>query len=180
MPTSEKYAEKCLPLELPEFKRRLVHCGDHELDCYRRDVTAQRKARLQTQGVYVKPLQGAECAEGGAILCVEAVDALKGRYALDIAIADQAQAYTSTKRNEEDPLRCILIRKRDFELVPETRRAHVARLLEQDPRGVRIPLNVFLYGKLAAGHKYERPRNVNYTSVGCKQKQRTSAFRSSF
>ena len=60
MLTSEKYAEKCLDLHFAKFEGRLIHCGDHKFDCYRRDVTAQRKALLQTQGLYLKPVQDAE------------------------------------------------------------------------------------------------------------------------
>ena len=40
-----------------------------------------------------------------------------------------------------------------------------------------IPLNVFLYGDLAARHNYERQRNLNFTSVSCKQRPRTSVFK---
>ena len=100
MLTSEKHAERCLPIWEAIFKGRLVQVGSHEFDCFRRDVIDPAHAWLLEKGWKVCPITGTEvrCA-----MAFEASVALAENYTVDSRLADQMQAYTYTKRKTLEP-----------------------------------------------------------------------------
>ena len=178
MLTSEKYAELQLPLDRKTIKGRLVHQGDKEWNCKRQNVIDSRRRLLQESGLTVKPMNATELR---CVMALELALSLEGGYELSLRIGDQVSAYTSTKRNKNNPAekRWILFRANQLEWLPEHVQERAAALFAISPRGILCQLTVYLYGDVAAGFFYESRRNSDFTSpaVGLVQRRDTSVFK---
>ena len=83
-----------------EFKGRLVLCGNEQIDCDGIDRVPDVRKEIQETGLSVCPLQNTELR---TMFVIEAADAAANDYELAVFIADEDQAYTSTRRGDFFP-----------------------------------------------------------------------------
>ena len=156
MLTSEKCAELVLDIENATFNSQCVHMGDEEFDAKRRNAIEERRRLLSELGMVARPVSGTELRRG---LSIECLIALRENYEPEFLVGNENQAYTRTKRTPNSSPRLILFREKHTHWLPKQYQEKARALLKLCPRGIVVPLAVFLYGGLESGFAYGARRN---------------------